>query len=42
MSHNDSHPSTLPLRMAPFSAVLVGGGVVLGVLGIALGFLLAA
>jgi MFS family permease len=41
MSHNDSHPSTLPLRMAPFSAVLVGGGVVLGVLGIALAFLLA-
>lgn len=42
MSHNDSHPSTLPLRMAPFSAPLVGGGVVLGVLGIALAFLLAS
>lgn len=42
MSHNDSHPSSLPLRMAPFSAVLVGGGVVLGVVGIALAFLLAS
>jgi hypothetical protein len=42
MSHNDSHPSTLPLRMAPFSAPLVIGGVVLGVVGIALAFLLAS
>lgn len=42
MSHNDSHPSTLPLRMAPASAVLVVGGLVLGVLGIALAFLLSA
>lgn len=33
MSHNDSHPSSLPLRMAPFSAAAVGGGVVLAVLG---------
>jgi hypothetical protein len=41
MSHNDSHPSTLPLRMAPFSAPLVIGGLVLGVVGIALAFLLA-
>jgi hypothetical protein len=41
MSHNDSHPSTLPLRMAPASAVLVVGGLVLGVLGIALAFLLS-
>lgn len=41
MSHNDSHPSTLPLRMAPFSAPLVIGGAVLGVVGIALAFLLA-
>lgn len=42
MSHNDSHPSTLPLRMAPASAALVGGGLVLGVLGIAAAFLLAS
>ncbi|HYW12951.1 MAG TPA: hypothetical protein VE871_13415 [Longimicrobium sp.] len=41
MSHNDSHPSTLPLRMAPASAALVIGGLVLGVLGIALAFLLS-
>lgn len=41
MSHNDSHPSTLPLRMAPASAALVVGGLVLGVLGIALAFLLS-
>jgi hypothetical protein len=42
MSHNDSHPSTLPLRMAPFSALLVFGGVALGVVGIAAAFLLAS
>jgi len=41
MSHNDSHPSTLPLRMAAPSALLVGGGVALGVLGIALAFVTA-
>ena len=40
MSHNDSHPSTLPLRMAPFSAAAVGGGALLAVIGVA-AFLLA-
>lgn len=41
MSHNDSHPHTLPLRMAPASPLLVWGGVALGVIGIALAFVLS-
>ena len=40
MSHNDSHPSSLPLRMAPFSALAVGGGAALAVIGL-LAFVLA-